>query len=52
MCLIRAERYQNAGVHMSIIKLVKFGKYEGVHHGIGLENSDPVLKQIYGIYKT
>ena len=26
MCLIPAERYQNAGVHMLIIKLVKFGQ--------------------------
>ena len=54
MYLIPAEGYKVAGVQMLIIKKGEiWASMKNVHAGLGLENmSDPVLKQIYGIYKT
>ena len=54
MYLIPAEGYKVAGVQMLIIKKGEiWASMKDVHAGLGLENmSDPVLKQIYGIYKT
>ena len=55
MCLISVEGYGNSGVAMFILE--KPGEIwvsmKDVHEGLGLQNmSDPVLKQIYGIYGT
>ena len=54
MYLIPAEGYKVAGVQILIIKKGEiWASMKDVHAGLGLENmSDPVLKQIYGIYKT
>ena len=54
MYLIPAEGYKVAGVQMLIIKKGEiWASMKDVHAGLGLEDmSDPVLKQIYGIYKT
>ena len=55
MYLISAEGYENAGVHILIIR--KTGEIwmsmKNVHNGLGIKNiSDLVLKEIYGICKT
>ena len=55
MCLISVEGYGNSAVAKLIME--KPGEIwvsmKDVHEGLGLQNmSDPVLKQIYGIYKT
>ena len=55
MCLISVEGYGNSAVAMLIME--KPGEIwvsmKDVHKGLGLQNmSDPVLKQIYGIYGT
>ena len=54
MYLIPAEGYKVDGVQILIIKKGEiWASMKDVHAGLGLENmSDPVLKQIYGIYKT
>ena len=55
MYLISVEGYKNAGIYILLIK--KPGKIlvsiKNVHNGLGIKNiSDPVLKEIYGIYET
>ena len=55
MCLISVEGYGNSAVAKLIME--KPGEIwvsmKDVHEGLGLQNmSDPVLKQIYGIYGT
>ena len=55
MYLISVEGYGNSGVTMLILE--KPGEtwvsMKDLHEGLGLQNmSDPVLKQIYGIYGT
>ena len=55
MYLIWVEGYKNAGIYILLTK--KPGKIwvsiKNVHIGFGIKNiSDPILKEIYGIYET
>ena len=54
MCLISAEGYKNAGVHLRVKRTGKIWvSMKNVQNGLDVKNiSDLVLKEIYGIYKT
>ena len=55
MYLILAEGYNNAGVHILVIRKTAeiWVSMKNIHNGLGVKNiSDLVLKEIYGIYKT
>ena len=55
MCLILAERYENAGVRLLIVKKTAeiWTSMKNGKDGLGVKNfSDLVLTEIYGIYKT
>ena len=54
MCLISAEGYKNAGVHLRVKRTGEIWvSMKNLQNGLDVKNiSDLVLKEIYGIYKT
>ena len=54
MYLISSEGYKNVGVHILIIRKTEkiWVSMKNVHNSLGVNISDLILKEIYGIYET